>query len=81
MMRDIVHLQIGKNGLSDAFIEQVRRIFENERAVKVSFLKSSTRDRKAADEMAKKLVSALGERYQYHLIGWTLIVKKGRKKV
>ena len=31
-MKQIKKLQMGKNGLSDAFVEQVKSIFENETA-------------------------------------------------
>jgi RNA-binding protein YhbY len=81
MKHDIVQLQVGKNGLTDAFIGQARKILETERAIKISLLKSSTRNRSEAEEIGKRIVEALGgARFKYHLIGWTIIVKKGRKE-
>lgn len=78
---ETVKLQIGKNGLTDAFIEQVRRISENEEMMKITILKSACRDKKEADEMCKKLVDALGKNFVYRLIGYVCTLHKFRKNV
>ena len=78
-MKQIKKLQIGKNGLSDAFIEQVKSIFENEKLVKISILKSACRDKVEANEIAKKLVEELGSKYNYKLLGYVLTIIKYRK--
>ena len=72
-------MEIGKNGLSDAFIEQVKTIFENEKLIKISILKSACRDKSEADEIAKKLVEALGPKYDYKLVGYVMTIIKYRK--
>ncbi|MCK5449365.1 YhbY family RNA-binding protein [Candidatus Pacearchaeota archaeon] len=77
-MKQIKKLQIGKNGLSEAFIEQVRILFEKEKVVKVSILKSACRDKKDADKIAQDLVSALGEKFDYKLVGYVITVIKFR---
>ena len=46
MVKPVRKLQMGKNGLSEAFIEQIKAIFETERMVKISILKSACRDKK-----------------------------------
>lgn len=79
-MKPIFHLQVGKNGLTDGVIEQARKMLEKEKAIKVTLLKSSTRDRKEAKEIADKLASSLGDKFQYRLIGYTIVLKKHRKK-
>lgn len=80
MKHSITLLQIGKKGMTPEFIEQVRRIMEDKKAVKISFLQSSTRDRKQAKKWADELILGLGINFKYDMIGWTLIVKKIRKK-
>ena len=77
---ETLELQIGKNGLTDAFIEQVKRIFSNEERIKISILKSACRDKKEAEEMAKKLVEALGKKFTYRLVGYVITVQKWRKE-
>ena len=79
-MKQIKRLQIGKNGLTDAFIEQVKSIFETETLIKISILKSACRDKKDAEKIGDKLVDALGKKYDYKLVGYVLTVIKYRKE-
>ena len=78
-MKQIKKLQIGKNGLTDAFIEQVKSIFESETLVKISILKSACRDKSEAKKIAEELVGVLGKKYDYKLVGYVLTVVKYRK--
>ena len=80
-MKQIKRLQIGKNGLSKEFIEQVKSIFEKEEVLKISILKSACRDKKEAEIIAKNLVESLGIKYGYTLIGYVLTVRRYRKDV
>lgn len=70
---------MGKNGLSDAFIEQVKSILETEKLVKISILKSACRDKTEADKISKKLIEALGPKFGYKLVGYVVTVIKYRK--
>ena len=79
MVKQIKRLQMGKGRLSDAFVEQVRSIFEKESLVKISILKSACRDKKAAEKIGDELVAALGKKYDYKLVGYVLTVVKYRK--
>ena len=78
-MKPIKTLQIGKNGLSETFISQARRVFEDAEVVKISILKSACRDKTQAKEMADKLMEALGKNFGYRLVGYVLTVRKFRK--
>ena len=93
-MRPVKKLQIGKNGLTDAFVEQVRGFFENERMVKVAILKSALSNHRSvypearssgaksdAKKIADELVNALGNKYGYKLVGYVITVTKFRKSV
>ncbi len=79
-MKQIKKLQIGKNGLTDAFIEQVKSIFETETLIKISILKSACRDKKDAKKIGDDLVAELGKKYDYKLVGYVLTVIKYRKE-
>ena len=79
-MKQIKRLQMGKNGLTLAFIEQVKSIFEKETLVKISILKSACRDKKDAEKIGDDLVEALGKKYDYKLVGYVLTVVKYRKE-
>lgn len=78
-MKQIKKLQMGKNGLSDAFIEQVKSIFEHETLIKISILKSICRDKADASKMAEELVQELGPKYDYKLVGYVITIIKYRK--
>ncbi|MBU3924141.1 MAG: YhbY family RNA-binding protein [Nanoarchaeota archaeon] len=78
-MKPIKKLQIGKSGLSEAFVEQVKSIFEGEKVLKVSILKSACRDKKDAEKIGEDLVARLGERYGFKLVGYVLTLIKYRR--
>ena len=78
-MKPIRKLQMGKNGLSSEFVEQVRTFFEKSELIKIDLLKSACRDKEKARKMGEELVSALGDKFTYKLIGYVLSVRKWRK--
>ncbi len=80
-MKQIKRLQIGKNGLSEAFLEQLKGIFKKEEVVKISILKAACRNKKDAEKIAEELVNSLGKNYIYKLVGYVLTVRKFRKAV
>jgi len=79
IMKPIRQLQMGKAGLSDAFVEQVRGVFESETMVKISILKSACRDKADAKKIGEDLVGALGVKYGFKLVGYVLTVILFRK--
>jgi len=78
-MKQIKKLQIGKNGLTTEFIEQVKSVFKKEKVMKISILKSACRDKSEADKMARELIKALGNKYGYKLVGYVITIIKYRK--
>ncbi len=78
-MRPIKKLQIGKSGLTEQFIGQVKNIFKNETMIKVTLLHSSTRNKVEAIKIAETIIDKLGKNYTFKLIGYTLTLKKWRK--
>lgn len=78
-MKKMKQLQLGKAGLSDAFVEQVKSIFENERIVKISILKSACRNRDDAVKIGESLIDRLGPKYSFKLIGYVLTVMRFRR--
>jgi len=75
----LIKLQIGKNGLTNEFIEKLRKVFLKNDHVRISLLKSSGRDRQKTREWAEKIVSSLGTNYKYNIIGFTIALRKLRK--
>jgi len=79
MVKPQKKLQIGKNGPTPEFVEQVKKVFENAELVRISILKSACRDKTQAKEIGEELVEALGKNFTFKLIGYVLVVRKWRK--
>jgi RNA-binding protein YhbY len=80
-MKPIKKFQIGKKGLTQEFVEQLKKAFgdSSTESIKISLLKSSTRDKKQAQNIGQELVDGLGKNFTFKLIGYTLGVHKWRK--
>jgi len=78
---EVVQLQIGKSGITEGFIWQVKKVFESEEIVKISILKSACRDKKEAEKMCEKLVDVLGKNFTYRLVGYVCTINKFRRPV
>ena len=78
-MKKVAVAQIGKNGVTKNFIETLKTYFKNYNSVRISVLKSGTRDRKEFKEMAEEIPKKLGENFSSRTIGFTIIVRKHRK--
>jgi RNA-binding protein YhbY len=74
-------IQMGKNGLTDNFLETLKDHFKKYKNIKISVLKSATRDREELKEISEKLLEGLGNNYILKTIGYTIILKKWRKPV
>lgn len=75
----MIKLNLGKNGLTLEFIENLKKIFLNVEHVRVGLLKSSTRDKVQVKKWADEIVSKLGSNFTYKVIGYTLVLRKWRK--
>ena len=76
-----VNMQIGKHGLNEGFFEILKNNFKNHMIVRVSVLRSASRDNEEVHEMAEKIIEVLGRNYDYRVVGFTILVKKHKKKV
>ena len=80
-MSGIANFQLGKAGLTEEFIESLRKTFKNRKIVKISLLASFSRDRKEVKETAEKICSELKDigKFKYRVIGFTIMLLKWRK--
>ena len=72
-------MNLGKNGITDNFIETLRTYFKTHNNVKVNLLKSVDRTEKA--KYAEEIVSKLGKNYSFKVIGFVINIKKWRKEI
>jgi len=78
-----INFQLGKAGLTESFIEALKNAFKNTQKVRISLLKSCSRDKAEIKKFADKICSELRtgkEIFDHKLIGFTLIIKKSKKK-
>jgi len=73
-----VNFQLGKRGLTGEFIDTIRKSFKRHEIVKISLLKSYSRDKEQILQDADKICSEVGCKYK--LLGYTLILKRQRQK-
>ena len=81
---EILFFQLGKQGLTDGFIELLVTAFKKHDLVKLSILKTCTRDKKQvkkiANEICTKLEAIEKKQFTAKILGFTLFIKKWRKK-
>ena len=71
--------QIGKNPINDNFIASLDLAFKTHDQIRISILKSATRDKKQVMELATNIQSKLKKKTYLRIIGYTVILKKTSK--
>jgi len=72
-------MQLGKNGVTQGFIETLKNYFKTHEVVRVSILKSAGHSKEKAREYSERILIGLGEYYTTRIIGFVIVVKKWRK--
>ncbi len=80
-MQTIRQMQLGKNGLTEGFMCNLKHHFDTCKNIKISVLKSCCRDRKELKKIADEILEKLGKTYTAKIIGYTIIVKKWRREM
>ena len=72
-------MQLGKNGITENFIETLKKIFQNHDMIRLSVLKSARENREDMKKYSEKILDKLGKNYTTKIIGFKIILKKWRK--
>lgn len=80
-MPAIRQIQLGKNGITESFIGNLKHHFDNTKNVKISVLKSCCRDREDLKKINDEILEKLGNTYTSRIIGYTIVVKKWKREV
>lgn len=72
-------VQLGKNGVTDGFLEMLKNAFKTHEIVKITLLKAATRNRTEVEEIAQQICTVFGKKYTYTIVGFTIFIKKWRK--
>ncbi len=77
------HLQLGKAGVTDNFIETLKTYFKKNQNVKISVLSSARSEgsegKKEVKKYSEKILKELGDHYTSKIIGFTIALKKWRR--
>lgn len=74
-------MQIGKNGMTENFIESLKNSFKTHTSIRISVLKSAGHEKEKVKEMTEEILGELGRNYTARIIGFTIVLKKWRKIV
>jgi len=80
-MPTIRQIQLGKNGLTESFIGNLKNHFNICKNIKISVLRSCCRDREELKKISNEILEKLGKTYTARIIGYTIIVKKWRREM
>jgi len=75
----IRQMQLGKQGITENFINGLKNQFKDSQVMKISVLKSATRDRGEIIKIKDELLENLGKNFTGRIIGFTIILRKWRK--
>lgn len=76
----IREVQLGKNGITQNFIESLKNQFKNCKNVKISVLPSFCRDKKELKKIEKEILDRLGKNFTAKTIGYKINLKKWGKE-
>ncbi len=72
-------IQIGKKKLTNGTFKVLENAFKTHNDVKISVLKSAGHNKENIKKMAEEIVSRLGKKFTYKIVGFTIFIKKWRK--
>jgi len=75
------NVQLGKQGITENFINTLRNHFKKHSNVKISILKNAGHEKSKVKTYAEEIIDKLGKNYTAKTIGFTIFVKKWRKEV
>ena len=71
--------QLGKNGVTEGFIENLKNRFENCINIKIYVFKSAGHEKEKVKQYSEEILDKLGKNYTAKIIGFTIMVKKWKK--
>jgi len=74
-------IQLGKQGITENFIENLKIYFKKFKIIRISVLKSAGHEKKKIKEYSDTILDKLGKNYVSRVIGFTIVVIKFRKDV
>jgi RNA-binding protein YhbY len=75
-------MQLGKNGLTKELLEEIKKRFQRleVKNMKISVLKSARESKADVKKYAEEIVSFLGNKFNYRVMGFSIFIKKFRRE-
>ena len=80
-MKTLGQIQLGKNKISENFINTLKNHFKNHENIRISVLKGAGHEKKKVKEYSEKILEKLGKNYTARIVGFTIFIKKWRRGV
>jgi len=71
----IIKIPLGKLGLTENFILTLNNAFKTHEIVKIAV----HQNKEKTQQIAEEIIQALGNKYTYRIIGFTIVIRKWRK--
>ncbi len=73
--------QLGKKGFTHEFLKDIEKRLDKHRnaTIKIHVLKSARENKQDVKKYAEEIISKLGKKYTYKLLGFSIFLKKWRK--
>ncbi len=69
--------QIGKQGLTEGFIENLKKDFKKSKFARISVLRSARENGKEdVKKIAEDILKSLGDNYKFRIIGFVIVLRK-----
>jgi len=75
-MKKILEIQLGKSGITESFIDNLKNLFDKNKNIKISVLRSARENKEQVKKFAEEIIERLGGNYTSRVIGFTIILKK-----
>jgi len=72
-------MQLGKNGITENFIQTMKNHFEKRETIRLSVLKSAGHEKEKVKKYSEEILDKLGKNYTAKIIGFKIILRKWRK--
>lgn len=69
-------IQLGKNKVTDNFIETLKSNFEKHKYVRISVLKSAGHTKQIVNEYKEEILKKLPGNYRASVIGFTIVLRR-----
>jgi len=81
-MTSPIEIQLGKNGLSKEFMEDLKKRFDKRgvKNIKIKVLPSARESRDDVKKYSEEIMKYLGNKFNSRIIGFSIFVKKFRKE-